>query len=208
MLIPNQDVLQEQSNKEIAPTKESARKGQRPPDSFRTDCSKWLHCSPFSGNANVYSILRLAKRPRASKSKCMSKLRAPNSVCLVLSNFASSAVFLGTWFFTNLPTKFRSWPVLLPDGMMVHHFQICKHHLSLWFYRRGARIYSVYTGLAKTNIIKQLEAAGGDHGFSNNKQFFQYQRYALQRVIKAASGHEPRNASGGNEPIKTCVQNA
>ena len=132
----------------------------------------------------------------------MSRLRAPNSVCLVLSNFASSAVFLGTWFFTNLPTKFRSWPVLLPDGMMVHHFRICKHHLSLWYYRRGARIYSVYTGLAKTNLIKQLEAAGaargvpGDHGFSPHKQFFQYQRYALQPVVKA-SGHEPRSASRG-----------
>ena len=86
--------------------------------------------------------------------------------------------------------------------MMVHHFRICKHHLSLWYYRRGARIYSVYTGLAKTNLIKQLEAAGaarglpGDHGFSPHKQFFQYQRYALQPVVKA-SGHEPRSASGG-----------
>ena len=111
-------------------------------------------------------------------------------------------LFLGTWFFTNLPTKFRSWPVLLPDGMMVHHFRICKHHLALWYYRRGARIYSVYTGLAKTNLIKQLEAAGaargvpGDHGFSPHKQFFQYQRYALQPVVKA-SGHEPRSASRG-----------
>ena len=85
MLIPNQDPLQEQSNKEIAPTKESAQKGQRPLDSFRTDCSKWLHSSPFSGNVSVYSILRLAERPRASETKCMSRLRAPNSVCLVLS---------------------------------------------------------------------------------------------------------------------------
>ena len=144
MLIPNQDLLQEQSNKEIAPTKESAQKGQRPLDSLRTDCSKWLHSSPFSGNASVYSILRLAERPRASETKRMSRLRAPNSVCLVLSrrwagmamdvlfcecseqNWAMSAIarnrqahitngnqfcqqcglFLGTWFFTNLPTKF------------------------------------------------------------------------------------------------------
>ena len=68
MLIPNQEMLQEQSNQEIARTKESAHKGHRPIESFRTDCSKWLVSIPFSASEGVCSILRLAEWPRAGES--------------------------------------------------------------------------------------------------------------------------------------------
>ena len=72
----------------------------------------------------------------------------------------------------------------------------------------------IFFGNAKRKLLKLLEAAGaarglpGDHGFSPQKQYFQYQRYEL-RPPNTASGHEPRSASGGNiEPIKICALKA
>ena len=112
------------------------------------------------------------------------------------------SLFLGTWYYYNLPSKFRSQPVTLSNGMMVHHFRICSHHVSIWFFRRGYRIYQNFFGNAKRKLLKLLEAAGaarglpGDHGFSPQEQYFQYQRYEL-RPPNTASGHEPRSASGG-----------
>ena len=158
MLIPNQEMPQEQSDKEIAPTKESAQKGQRPIESFRADCSKWLHSSLFSASEDAYSILRLAEWPRAGESTCKPRFQFLKKIshfmrwasmamvvvfCECLEQkWAVSAIcrnrqahitngnqycqqcglFLGTWYFTNLPTKFRSWPVFLPNGMMVHQW--------------------------------------------------------------------------------------
>ena len=141
---------------------------------------------------------------------CLEKLWAPSRAScnrLCHATYGNTwcqrcGLFLGNWYFYNYPARFRSQPVHLQNGMLVHHFRICTHHLSVWFFRRGLRIFRTFFGNAKLNFIKQLEAAGaasglpGDHGYSPHTQYFQYQRYTLRPV---ASGHESRSASGGKK---------
>ena len=141
---------------------------------------------------------------------CLEKLWAPSRAScnrLCHATYGNTwcqrcGLFLGNWYFYNYPARFRSQPVHLQNGMLVHHFRICTHHLSVWFFRRGLRIFRTFFGNAKLNLIKQLEAAGaasglpGDHGYSPHTQYFQYQRYTLRPV---ASGHESRSASGGKK---------
>ena len=102
------------------------------------------------------------------------------------------SLFLGTWYYYNLPSKFRSQPVTLSNGMMVHHFRICSHHVSIWFFRRGYRIYQIFFGNAKRKLLKLLEAAGaarglpGDHGFSPQKQYERRRSRQAYRQWKTA----------------------
>ena len=42
------------------------------------------------------------------------------------------------------PEIFHSIPTCLKNGMAVHKFHYCSAHLSLWYYRRGTRHYTVY----------------------------------------------------------------
>ena len=233
------ELLQEQSTKEIAPTKESAPTGQRPSSPPIKECSQWLSVVDY-GQHQVPSwqvdpskffeafIRQLPQSCFDVPTKCWDGRLVTTIFCnclvqkwavdrivrnrqahLINGNHVCHhcGLFLGTWYYYNLPKKFKSKSVSLPNGMLVHHFRLCKHHLSIWYYRRGNRVYTSFTGLAKTNLIKQLEAAGaasglpGDHGFSPHKLFFQYQRHTLPPVVQA-SGHEPRSASGGQRTPK------
>ena len=124
------------------------------------------------------------------------------------------SLFLGTWYYYNLPSKFRSQPVTLSNGMMVHHFRICSHHVSIWFFRRGYRIYQNFFGNAKRKLLKLLEAAGaarglpGDHGFSLRSNISSISVMSsglhIQQVVT-----NPAVRRGGNiEPIKICALKA
>ena len=108
--------------------------------------------------------------------------------------------YLTSWVYYNLPNKFRSRPIPLCNGMLVHHSFICKHHTSVWFYRRGQRRYESFTGNARLRLNQQLVAAGaakglpGDHGPSIFRLFCQNQ-YNVPHP--RTSGHEPCSAAGG-----------
>ena len=78
--------------------------------------------------------------------------------------------YLGHWYSHNFPKKFRSQPIQLNNGMMVHHIKNCKNHTSIWFFRRGHRQYHSFTGHSRILLHEQLKLAGaarglqGDHG--------------------------------------------
>lgn len=67
--------------------------------------------------------------------------------------------FLGSWTFLSLPAKFKSVPVELSNGMLVHHSYICRHHTSIWYYRRGVRKYDCL--LHKPETFSEPTACGG-----------------------------------------------
>ena len=106
--------------------------------------------------------------------------------------------YLGHWFYQNFPKKFRSQPIQLNKGMMVHHIQYCKNHTSICFFRRGQRQYHSFTGHSCIIFHEQLKLAGaarglpGDHG-PPKSSFFAYQCNLPPH--RKTSGHEPCRAS-------------
>ena len=110
--------------------------------------------------------------------------------------------FLGSWTFFNLPAKFKSVPVELSNGMLVHHSYICRHHTSIWYYRRGVRKYDCFYTNQRHSLNQQLVAAGatnglpGDRGSLLFKHFCRYQRNIPEI---GTSGHESRRAAGGRQ---------
>ena len=117
------------------------------------------------------------------------------------NNFCSFCQnFLGTWYYYNCPKKFQSVSFPLKNGMQVHHSFMCKHHTSLWYFRRGQRIYKSFHGRRRFSINQQLVAAGatnglpGDHGLSF--KYYSIYQHNLPRYDQA-SGHESCRAAGG-----------
>ena len=90
--------------------------------------------------------------------------------------------------------------------MAVHKDHYCTAHLSLWYYRRGVRHYSVYYGSKARNLYQHLCAARaasgtpGGHGQPKQvlRNFPGLHNGANRRTIYEASGHESRCASEGN----------
>ena len=88
----------------------------------------------------------------------------PPNIC------TSCQSYLGHWEFDNCPKEFRSHPIKLNNGMLVHHTKYCYRHTSIWFFRRGKRQYHSFTGYSGHLLHEQLKLAGaarglpGDHG--------------------------------------------
>ena len=107
---------------------------------------------------------------------------------------------LGHWTFYNTPKKFHSFPIQLPNGMLVHHTHFCYSHTSIWYYRRGKRQYQSFQGTAKLRLDEELKRAGaarglpGDHG--HKKSHFSSYQYNIPHPNRT-SGHEPCRASQG-----------
>ena len=55
--------------------------------------------------------------------------------------------------YSYCPEVFRTIPVCLKNGMAVHKEHFCSAHLSLWYYRRGTRLYAVYYGAKPATFI-------------------------------------------------------
>ena len=91
------------------------------------------------------------------------------------------------------PKKFRSQPIQVSNGMMVHHIQYCKNHTSIWFFGRGQRLCHSFAGHSRILLHEQLKLAGAarglpwDHG-PPKSSFFAWQ-YNLPPHIKT-SCHE------------------
>ena len=104
--------------------------------------------------------------------------------------------------FPNLPKVFKTTPLCLGNGMMVHKFYRCSNHLSLWYYRRRERRYGVYYGNKAQNLYSHICAARaargapGDHGIAKHlfRNFFGLHS-SINRTNILASGHESRCAS-------------
>ena len=86
--------------------------------------------------------------------------------------------YLGRWFYHNFPKKFRSQPIQLNNGMMVHHIQYCKNHASIWFFTGQ---YHSFTEHSRILLYEQLKLAGaarslaGEHGPPKSSLFaYQY----------------------------------
>ena len=95
--------------------------------------------------------------------------------------------------------------------MIVFKILQCHAHISLWYFRRGQYKYVSLTGQRASSIIQlytQATAARGEPGdrrhlppdliysFIQHRQSHKYAH--LHQPIKSLSGHESRNASGGN----------
>ena len=111
---------------------------------------------------------------------------------------SSCQCYLGHCEADNCPKKFRSHPIKLNNGMLVHHFKYCYHHTSIWIFRRGRMQYHSFTGCSRHLLHEQLKLAGaarglpGDHGPSKSS-FFAYQYNCPPPQL--TSGHEPCRAS-------------
>ena len=124
------------------------------------------------------------------------------------------SLFLGTWYYYNLPSKFRSQPVTLSNGMMVHHFRICSHHVSIWFFRRGYRIYQNFLGTQSGNCSSCSKPRGPPEACRETTAF--PLRSNIFSISVMSSGLQiqqvvtnPAVRRGGNiEPIKICALKA
>ena len=107
--------------------------------------------------------------------------------------------------YSYVPDSFRTIPVCLDNGMAIHKAHYCAAHLSLWYYRRGTRHYSVYYGSKARNLYRHYCAARaasgtpGGHGHPKHlfRNFFGLHNGANRQTIIEASGHESRCASEG-----------
>ena len=105
--------------------------------------------------------------------------------------------------FSSLPSKFRTPALQLNNGMLVHHYLWCQHHLSVWCYRRGVRHYQVYYGNKAHNLwnhIHTVRAASGKPGGHDSQPRLLQNFFALHcldnRYNLDHSGHESHSASG------------
>ena len=107
--------------------------------------------------------------------------------------------------YSFVPDSFRTIPICLANGMAIHKAHFCAAHLSLWYYRRGTRYYSVYYGSKARNLYRHYCAARaasgtpGGHGHPKHlfRNFFGIHNGANRQTIIEASGHESRCASEG-----------
>ena len=136
------------------------------------------------------------EQARAKRRNQLQHAILGNQYCQHCSNF------LGSWTFYNLPRKFRSIPVQLHNGMLVHHSYICRHHTCIWYYRRGVRKYECIQTKQRHSLNQQLVAAGATNGLPGDRGsllFKHFCRYQKNIPEVETSGHESRRAAGGRK---------
>ena len=103
-------------------------------------------------------------------------------------------------FYYSSPACFYQPFFSLPNGFAVHRFHKCKTHLSLWYFHKGYRCYTSFTGKHMNTLWKYITAAGaasgkpGDHG-----RTMKWLTAQLRSNLRdeTTSGHEPRRQSEG-----------
>jgi hypothetical protein len=124
------------------------------------------------------------------------------------------SLFLGTWYYYNLPSKFRSQPVTLSNGMMVHHFRICSHHVSIWFFVEDTVFTRIFLGTQSGNCSSCSKPRGPPEACRETTAFPLRSNISSISVMSSDLHIQqvvtnPAVRRGGNiEPIKICALKA
>ena len=107
--------------------------------------------------------------------------------------------------YNYVPEVFRTIPVCLANGMAIHKAHHCAAHLSLWYYRRGIRHYSVYYGNLYRHYCAARVASGtpGDHGQPKHlfRNFFGLHNGANRQTMIVATIQTSSPTIGIETPI-------